>query len=96
MELTASAQWLNQFFFGYDSAILGALHSLADSAGTVLTPLMKLITLLGEKGLIFFILAVVFACPHQGPGSVYIRGSMLRSPYYKYHPEGHHSQAKTL
>ena len=62
MELTASAQWLNQFFFGYDSAILGALHSLADSAGTVLTPLMKLITLLGEKGLVFFILAVVFAC----------------------------------
>ena len=62
MELTAAAQWLNQFFLGYDSAILSALHSLAESAGTVLTPLMKLITLLGEKGLIFFILAVVFAC----------------------------------
>ncbi len=62
MELTAAAAWLNQFFFGYDSAILGALHSLAQSAGTALTPLMKLITLLGEKGLVFFILAVVFAC----------------------------------
>lgn len=62
MELTAAAQWLNQFFLGYDSAILGGLHSLAESAGTVLTPLMKLITLLGEKGLVFFILAVVFAC----------------------------------
>ena len=62
MELTAAAAWLNQFFFSYDSAILGALHSLAESAGTVLTPLMKLVTLLGEKGLIFFILAVVFAC----------------------------------
>ena len=62
MELTAAAQWLNDFFLGYDSAILGALHSLAQSAGTVLTPLMKLITLLGEKGLVFFILAVVFAC----------------------------------
>lgn len=62
MELTAAAAWLNEFFFGYDSAILGALHSLAQSAGTVLTPLMKLITLLGEKGLIFFILAVIFAC----------------------------------
>lgn len=62
MELTAAAAWLNQFFFSYDSAILGALHSLTESAGTVLTPLMKLVTLLGEKGLIFFILAVVFAC----------------------------------
>lgn len=62
MELTAAAQWLNQFFLGYDSAILGGLHSMAESAGTVLTPLMKLITLLGEKGLVFFILAVVFAC----------------------------------
>lgn len=62
MELTAAAQWLNDFFLGYDSGILGALHSLAQSAGTVLTPLMKLITLLGEKGLVFFILAVVFAC----------------------------------
>ncbi len=62
MELTAAAQWLNQFFLGYDSAILGVLHSLAESAGTVLTPLMKLITLLGEKGLVFFILALVFAC----------------------------------
>lgn len=62
MELTAAAAWLNQFFFGYDSAILGALHSLAESAGAVLTPLMKLVTLLGEKGLVFFVLAVVFAC----------------------------------
>ena len=29
MELTAAAQGLNAFFFGYDSALLGALHSVA-------------------------------------------------------------------
>lgn len=62
MELTAAAQWLNEFFFGYDSALLGALHSAADGIGVVMTPVMKGITLLGEKGLIFFLLALVFLC----------------------------------
>lgn len=62
MELTAAAQWLNSFFSGYDEALLSALHSAADAVGVVLTPLMKLITLLGEKGLIFFLLALVFMC----------------------------------
>ena len=31
MELTAAAQGLNEFFFGYDSALLGALHSAAEA-----------------------------------------------------------------
>jgi len=62
MGLTATAQWLNDFFSGYDSAILGALHSFAEGLGTVATPLMKLITLLGEKGLLLFILAFLFMC----------------------------------
>ena len=62
MELTAAAQGLNEFFFGYDSALLGALHSVAEGVGVVMTPMMKLITLLGEKGLIFFLLALVFIC----------------------------------
>ena len=59
MALTASASWLNTFFAGYDAAILGLLHRLAELAGLVLTPLMKLITLLGEKGLILILIAVV-------------------------------------
>lgn len=62
MGLTATAQWLNDFFYGYDSAILGALHSVAEAIGVVATPLMKLITLLGEKGLLLFLLALVFMC----------------------------------
>ncbi len=62
MELSSAALWLNSFFAGYDGALLGFMHSLAEAAGGVLTPLMRLITLLGEKGLIFFLLALVCMC----------------------------------
>lgn len=62
MELSAMAQWLNSAFSGYDQAFLGALHSAANASGGFLTPVMKLITLLGEKGLVFFLLAVVLMC----------------------------------
>ena len=70
MELTAAAQGLNSFFFGYDSTLLGALHSVAEGVGVVMTPLMKLITLLGEKGLIFFLLALVFCRASAGDGEL--------------------------
>ena len=59
MELTALASWLNTFFAGYDYAILGALHTAAQYAGSVLTPLMKVISLLGEKGLLMFLLSLI-------------------------------------
>ena len=59
MSLTAEALWLNSFFSGYDMAILSFAHRMAELAGSVLTPLNKIITLLGEKGILFFLLAVV-------------------------------------
>ena len=59
MTLTAEALWLNSFFSGYDTAILSFAHKMAELAGSVLTPLNKIITLLGEKGILFFLLAVV-------------------------------------
>ena len=59
MELTAAASWLNTAFAGYDRMILSALHSVSNS---FLTFLFKLITLIGEKGLIFFLAAVIFMC----------------------------------
>ena len=59
MSLTADALWLNTVFAGYDMAILSFMHKLAESAGAVLTPLFKLITLLGEKGILFFLLGIV-------------------------------------
>ena len=59
MALTADALWLNTTFAGYDQAILSFLHKLAESAGAILTPLFKLITLLGEKGILFLLLGIV-------------------------------------
>ena len=62
MTLTAAAQWLNTAFAGYDKAILKIMHSLAGALGPVLTPLMKLITFLGEKGLLLLLLSLVLMC----------------------------------
>ena len=59
MTLTADALWLNSFFSGYDAGILGIAHKLAEVAGSVLTPLNRLVTLLGEKGLLFILLGLV-------------------------------------
>lgn len=62
MQMTSAALFLNSFFSGYDTLILKIMHFLADKLGVVLTPLMKLITLVGEKGLIFFLIALVCMC----------------------------------
>ena len=58
MELTAFAAWLNTAFAGYDSAILRLMHGMAEALGGVLTPLMKIITLLGEKGLLLILIGL--------------------------------------
>lgn len=62
MGMTAAASWLNDVFSGVDLGILSLLHTLAEHAGALLTPLSKLITLLGEKGVVFFLLALVLMC----------------------------------
>ena len=56
------ADWLDTAFAVYDYGILGALHLAAERAGAFLTPLMKLVTLLGEKGLLMFLTALVLLC----------------------------------
>lgn len=53
------AEWLNSFFATYDGAIFGAMHSLAESAGGFFTPFFKLVTLIGEKGIIFFVASIL-------------------------------------
>ena len=59
---TSFAQWLNSFFEAYDYAILDFLNTLAISrVGWLLTPVMKVISLLGEHGLIFYLLAAGLA-----------------------------------
>lgn len=65
MELTMMAEWLNQTFSSYDQTIFLLLHQSAEMAGGFLTPLMRLITLLGEKGLLLFLTAAVLMCFSQ-------------------------------
>ena len=60
MAASATALWLDSFFAGYDHFFLKLLHGLAEKLGVVLTPLMKAITFLGEKGILFFLLALIF------------------------------------
>ncbi|MGM9597173.1 MAG: phosphatase PAP2 family protein [Eubacteriales bacterium] len=62
MTLTAVSEWLNNFFGAFDSSILSFCHSAAEVAGAVLTPLARMITFIGEKGLIFFALALLLIC----------------------------------
>ena len=62
MEISSAALWLNEFFSGYDHAILRVMHFLADKLGFLLTPLMKIITFLGEKGIIFYLLVLIYIC----------------------------------
>lgn len=52
-------EFLNKTFFAFDSGIFRAMHSLAETAGGFFNPFCKIITLLGEKGLIFFGLAII-------------------------------------
>lgn len=62
MFMSIYAQWLNNAFHGFDYAILSFYHLLAVKAGFILTPLMRLMTLIGEKGLVMFLLAAVLMC----------------------------------
>ncbi len=60
MYTTAAALWLDTHFAGFDHLFLSVQHWFADHLGGVLTPLMRVITFLGEKGWPFFLLALVF------------------------------------
>ena len=62
MEMTAAASWLTDAFSGIDLGILSLMHTFAEHAGGLLTPLCKLITLLGEKGILFFLLSLALMC----------------------------------
>ncbi len=53
------AEWLNNTFYGFDNGIFHAFHDLAVAAGGFFTPLFKAVSVIGEKGIIFFVLAIV-------------------------------------
>ncbi len=56
------AEWLNNTFYGFDNGAFNAFHNLAEKAGGFFTPLFKAVSLIGTKGIIFFVLAIVLMC----------------------------------
>lgn len=53
------AEWLNNTFYGFDNGVFNAFHDLAAKAGGFFTPLFKAVSIIGNKGIIFFVLAIV-------------------------------------
>lgn len=59
MELTAAAACITSVFAGFDYQILSLFHQLELMAGSILTPLAQVITLVGEKGAIFLLAGII-------------------------------------
>ena len=57
---SAAAMWLDTHLAGFDHLFLSIQHFFGEHAGGVLTPLMSIITFLGEKDWPFFLLALIF------------------------------------
>jgi len=57
---SAAAMWLDTHLSGFDHLFLSIQHFFADKAGGILTPIMKFISFMGEKGWPFFVLALIF------------------------------------
>lgn len=53
------ATFLDTFFCGFDTAILTAIHSLTTATNGTLTPLMRIITALGDDGLGFIAIGLI-------------------------------------
>ncbi len=58
MQLSAAAQWLNTAFAGFDMSVTAAVHRLYEAAGPVLTPFMKLVSLMGKDGIFLILLSI--------------------------------------
>lgn len=76
MQISAAAQWLNTAFAGFDMSITSAVHKLYEAAGPVMTPFMKLISLLGKDGifLILLSLALIVFKPTRRFGTAMLLG----------------------
>lgn len=59
MTLTVFSDFINNIFSSFDSSLLGACHSAAEHAGAILTPIARAVTFIGEKGIVFFALALL-------------------------------------
>ncbi len=53
------ATFLDTFFCGFDTAILSVIHTFAEETGGFFTPIMRIITAVGDKGLGFILLGAI-------------------------------------
>ncbi len=59
MGASAFAQWLDTAFAGFDTALLGAVHTVQQSAAdVVLGPLARLLDFLGQGGIVLILLGL--------------------------------------
>ena len=79
MELTPAAYWLNTTFAGFDQGVTAGIHRLYDAAGSVMTPFMNLVSLLGKGGifLILLSLALLFVKKTRRYGTAMLLGLAL-------------------
>ncbi len=79
MTMTAGALWLNTIFASFDESITLAVHSLYESFGSWLTPVMELISILGKGGIFLIILSLflVFINPTRRFGTAMAIGLAL-------------------
>ncbi|MBQ4046394.1 MAG: hypothetical protein II627_08065, partial [Lachnospiraceae bacterium] len=57
-EFTSAAAWLNETFYSFDHYWLHFWHQIAQEYGGILTPFMKLISLLGKGGIFMILLSL--------------------------------------
>jgi membrane-associated phospholipid phosphatase len=63
MPSSAFALWLDRAFAGFDGGVLAALHELLVSpAGAVLTPLARLLALMGRGGVFLLLVGAALLC----------------------------------
>jgi len=53
------AIWLDTFFASFDYAILDFWHSVAVTAGAIMTPLMEIISITADKGLMMILMGLI-------------------------------------
>ena len=56
------ASWLDSACAPFDHAILEFWHTVAEAAGSFLTPFMELVSLTGDKGIMLLVLGLILMC----------------------------------
>lgn len=62
METNNVTRWLNENFADYDYTILKELHDFAVSTNGAFTPFFEGLSILFEKGIILFVIAIIMCC----------------------------------